>query len=141
MALVRKEESNNSKMGSISAGQTHTILGPEAFFEGTLTFDKTVRIDGRFKGRIQTDDVLVIGESAEIEATVEVGSIIVNGTVRGDIIAKKAVELHMPAHVYGNIETPNLVIQKGVIFEGTCRMENLENKPNVLQLNPEDKKD
>jgi len=141
MALVRKEESNNSKIGNIAAGQTHTILGQEAFFEGTLTFDKTVRIDGRFKGKIHTDDVLVIGESANVEATMEVGSIIVNGTVRGDIIAKRAVELHMPAHVYGNIETPSLVIQKGVVFEGTCRMENLDRKPNVLQLKSDENDD
>ena len=135
MALMRKEEVQTSGTGSISIGQTHTILGPESHFDGTLTFEGSVRIDGHFKGQVKTDDVLVVGESAEVEAELEVGSLILNGTIRGNVYAKRAVELHAPARLYGNINTPSLIIHTGVIFEGQCRMENLDqDPPNVLQM-------
>ncbi len=106
-------------------GEINTLLGRGSEFEGKLTFEGTVRIDGKLSGEIFSDDVLVVGEGAEISAEIEVGVIIVEGNVTGNIRAKKAVELHAPARIKGNIETPSLYIDKGVIFEGHCKMENL----------------
>lgn len=132
MALMRKEEVA-SQAAAISVGQTHTILGPEASFDGRLTFQGAVRIDGKFSGEIVTEDVLVIGESGEVTANINVGSLILNGLVRGNVRAKKAVELHAPARLYGDIETPQLVIHSGVIFEGHCKMENIgKARPEIL---------
>ncbi|MFZ9887754.1 MAG: bactofilin family protein [Myxococcota bacterium] len=136
MAILRKEDSAIPTAASIAVGQTHTILGPESSFDGKLTFQGAVRIDGRFAGEIFTDDVLVIGESAEVKATLDVGSLILNGTMRGNVRAKKAVELHAPARLYGDIETPSLVMHQGVIFEGNCRMENLGAKKADPALRP-----
>ena len=68
MALMRKEDVA-SQAAAIAVGQTHTILGPEAAFDGKLTFQGAVRIDGKFSGEIVTEDVLVVGESAEVTAT------------------------------------------------------------------------
>jgi cytoskeletal protein CcmA (bactofilin family) len=106
-------------------GEINTLLGRGSAFEGKLTFEGTVRIDGKLSGEIFSDDVLVIGEGAEISAEIDVGIIIVEGNVNGNIRAKKAVELHAPARIKGNIETPSLYIDKGVIFEGYCKMESL----------------
>jgi cytoskeletal protein CcmA (bactofilin family) len=106
-------------------GEINTLLGRGSEFEGKLTFEGTVRIDGKLSGEIFSDDVLVIGEGAEISAEIDVGVIIVEGNVHGNIRAKKAVELHAPARVKGNIETPSLYIDKGVIFEGHCKMESI----------------
>src|SRR5688572_4086014 len=134
MALMRKEDVA-SQAAAISVGQTHTILGPEAAFDGKLTFQGAVRIDGKFSGEIITEDVLVIGESGEVTANISVGSLILNGLVRGNVRAKKAVELHAPARLYGDIETPQLVIHSGVIFEGHCKMENVgKNAPRAPEI-------
>lgn len=139
MALMRKEDVA-SQAAAISVGQTHTILGPEAAFDGKLTFQGAVRIDGKFSGEIVTEDVLVIGESGEVTANISVGSLILNGLVRGNVRAKKAVELHAPARLYGDIETPQLVIHSGVIFEGHCKMENVgKNAPRPEILKTDDK--
>ena len=135
MALMRKEDVA-SQAAAISVGQTHTILGPEAAFDGKLTFQGAVRIDGKFSGEIVTEDVLVIGESGEVTANINVGSLILNGLVRGNVRAKKAVELHAPARLFGDIETPQLVIHSGVIFEGHCKMENIGKnapRPEILK--------
>ena len=106
-------------------GEINTLLGRGTSFEGKLTFEGTVRIDGRLVGEIFSDDILVIGEGADVRAKIEVGTVIVEGNVDGNIRASKLIELHAPARVRGNLETPQLFIDKGVIFEGNCKMENL----------------
>ena len=106
-------------------GEINTLLGRGSEFEGKLTFEGTVRIDGKLSGEIFSDDVLVIGEGASVSAEIDVGVLIVEGNVTGNIRAKRAVELHAPARVRGNIETPSLYVDKGVLFEGNCKMENI----------------
>src|SRR5262245_34994181 len=106
-------------------GEINTLLGRGTSFEGKLTFEGTVRIDGRLSGEIFSDDILVVGEGAEVKAKIDVGTLIVEGAVEGNVRAAKLIELHTPARVKGNLETPQLFIEKGVIFEGNCKMENL----------------
>jgi cytoskeletal protein CcmA (bactofilin family) len=104
-------------------GEITTLLGRGATFEGKLTFEGTVRIDGRFKGEVFTDDVLVIGEGAHVEAEIDVGEVIIQGTVVGNVKAKRSIEIHAPGRVKGDLHTPSLQIDKGVIFEGRSFME------------------
>jgi cytoskeletal protein CcmA (bactofilin family) len=118
-------------------GEINTLLGKGSEFDGKLTFEGTVRIDGKLSGEIFSDDTLVIGEGAEVSAEIEVGVVIVEGNVTGNIRAKRAVELHAPARVHGNIETPSLYVDKGVLFEGTCRMEGvMANRPQAVPSAP-----
>lgn len=110
-------------------GEITTLLGRGAAFEGKLTFDGTVRIDGRFKGEVFSDDVLVIGEGAHVEAEIDIGEVIIQGTVVGNIKAKRSIEIHAPGRVKGDLTTPSLQIDKGVIFEGRSFMENAASQP------------
>jgi len=112
---------NEDLQASRSGGELNAILGRGSEFEGKLTFEGTVRIDGKFSGEISTADVLVIGEGARVQAEISAGSVIVNGEVHGNIRAKNSIELHPPARVRGNLETPQLSIDKGVLFEGTSK--------------------
>ena len=120
MAMLKRDE-----LSSVPAatGDLNALLGRGSEFEGKLTFEGTVRIDGKFTGNIVTNDVLVVGEGAKIQAEISCGTIIVHGEINGDIKAKNAVELHHPARMKGNIETTSLMIEKGVAFEGQCKMD------------------
>lgn len=110
-------------MDSGSPVEITALLGRGTRFEGKLFFQGRVRIDGELRGEIRSDDVLVIGEGAEVEADIEVATVIVKGgRVRGNIRARTAIELHVPAHIVGNLHSPSLVIEKGVTVEGTCTM-------------------
>jgi cytoskeletal protein CcmA (bactofilin family) len=80
-------------------------------------------VDGKLSGEIFTEDVLIVGEGAEVNAEISVGSIVIQGTVRGNIVAKRGVEIHTPGRVRGNINTPSLFVEKGVLFDGQCQME------------------
>lgn len=105
-----------------AGGAGDLLLGAGAEFEGKLTFAGTVRIDAKFKGTIVTNDVLVVGEHARIEADITCGTVIVYGEVTGNIRAKEGVELHAPAKVRGDVETPSFSLEKGVLFQGATSM-------------------
>src|SRR5512138_1947619 len=121
MAMMKRDE-----LPSTLGGTSDLLLGAGAEFEGKLTFKGTVRIDAKFKGSIVTNDVLIVGEHAKIDAEITCGTVVVHGEVNGNIKAKTAVELHQPARVRGNIETPSLMIEKGVFVQGELKMEESE---------------
>ena len=112
--------------GSTQAGSSDLLLGAGAEFEGKLTFKGTVRIDAKFKGSIVTNDVLVVGEHARIDAEITCGTVVVEGQVNGNIKAKSAVELHRTAKVRGNVETASLVVEKGAFLQGEMKMAGTE---------------
>ncbi len=99
-----------------------TILGLGSSFEGKLTFEGTVRIDGRFAGEIKTEGTLIIGESAQVDANIQAAVVVVQGRVKGDVVASDSLEIRSPARVEGNLVTPSLMIEKGSFFEGNCSM-------------------
>jgi cytoskeletal protein CcmA (bactofilin family) len=99
------------------------LIGRGVRFEGKLTFAGTVRIDASFVGTIVTDDVLVVGEAARIDANITCGTIVVHGEVNGNVQAKTGVEIRASAKVRGDLETPSLVVEKGALFQGASRMD------------------
>src|SRR5512143_1882849 len=119
-----EERATRKDRGPAAAGGSNlnAFLGEGTNFKGTLTFEGTVRIDGRLEGEIFTKDTLVIGEGAQVHATIHAGVLVLSGTVYGNITAEKKIEIHPSGQLYGNITTPSLVIEEGVIFEGTCTM-------------------
>lgn len=105
-----------------TSGPISGLLEKGCEFEGKLTFEGTVRINGKFSGEIFSDGTLVVGEGASIDGKVDVGNIIVHGEVKGTIKAHDRIEMHTPATVEGDITAQTLVIDEGVIFEGSCSM-------------------
>jgi cytoskeletal protein CcmA (bactofilin family) len=97
------------------------LLGRGTHFEGKLHFDGRLRIDGSFRGEIRSSDVLVLGDGAEVEAEIEVGMLIVRGgQLQGNVRAAQSIELHIPAKVVGSLAAPEIFMDKGVQFSGTC---------------------
>ena len=100
-------------------GEINALLGRGTEFEGKLAFEGRVRIDGKFTGEIFSDDVLILGEGAEVRAEVEVGTLIVRGgALYGNVRASQLVEIHPAGRIQGNIHAPHLHIEKGAVFEG-----------------------
>ncbi len=113
----------DKKEGTVSSEEIHTIVGRESSFEGKLVFDGVVRIDGSFKGTIQSKGKLLIGESAVLEAEIETGTLILSGAIQGNVIAFERVEIKGKGRFTGNIKTPVLLIEEGAQFNGTSSME------------------
>ena len=113
-----------------SSTEITALLGRGTKFEGKLHFEGRVRVDGTFKGEIKSDDTLVIGDGAEVHAEIDCATVIVRGgTVHGNIRAKNALEIHAPGKVIGNIHSPSIFIDRGVEFQGSCRMDAIDGAP------------
>ena len=89
---------------------------------GQLTFQGSARIEGNVDGEIQCHGTLTIGERAEVRAKISGDVIVIRGKVEGNVVAKEKVELVAPARLFGDIDTPRLVITEGVVFDGDCTM-------------------
>ena len=110
----------------VSPGELNALLGRGSEFEGKLQFEGTVRIDGVFRGDIQSQGLLMIGEPALVEAEIQVDSAVIGGEVRGNIIARSKIELQATARVAGTLSAPALIVQQGALFDGQCQMQNRE---------------
>lgn len=102
--------------------EINTLLGWGTEFEGKLTFEGAVRVDGKFTGEVQSNGMLIIGEKAVVRAEIQAGIVLVHGETHGKISAKSRIEAYSPARIYGDVYSPVLVLGEGVIFEGTSHM-------------------
>lgn len=109
--------------GSVGGQMLNILFGQESDVDGKLLFEGAVQIDGTFRGAIMTDDVLIVGEHARIDADISCGSATVRGRVNGNITARDAVALETGARVKGDVTTPALSIERGATFDGASRME------------------
>jgi cytoskeletal protein CcmA (bactofilin family) len=112
----------NKKEATVARGEIKAFLGEGTDFKGILTFEGTVRVDGKLEGEVYTKDTLIVGESAVVAAEINVHTIVISGVVRGNINATGKIEVHRPGKLFGNVKTPSLYIEEGVIFEGNCAM-------------------
>ena len=97
-------------------------LGSDALFKGTLNFEGTVRIDGKFEGVVSTKDTLVIGETGNMQADLEVGTLVCKGSLNGTVIASKKIEMHPASKITGDIQTPAVSIELGAVLDGHLNM-------------------
>jgi cytoskeletal protein CcmA (bactofilin family) len=110
-------------------------LGKETVFEGKMSFEGVFRLDGKFEGEILESGTLIVGETAIVKGKIVLNTIIINGLVEGDVIAKARVEIHSTGRVLGTLSTPILIINEGGTFEGNCKMKGgLDKKEDNLDL-------
>ena len=101
-----------------------TFLGHDAVFEGTINFRGTIRLDGKVRGKVVSDDgTVIIGDKATIEAEIDVETVIIKGSVSGKIKARDRIEAFPPARIMGELQAPTVCINSGVVFNGSCSME------------------
>ena len=101
-------------------------------FTGELTFEETFRIDGGFEGKIRSGSELILGDSAEVSADIEVGRLSVNGSLRGSVTASERIELLSRARVYADLVSPVLRVEEGAFLQGSCMMK--EGSSNLVEL-------
>ncbi len=109
------------KKSSTSNHASTSVIDHGCEAEGRLNFVGTLAMNGHFRGELLASDTLLVGERGEVEAAIEVGIAIISGQVRGNITARERVELRGTARIFGNIVTPVLVLEEGVVIDGQCK--------------------
>ena len=98
-------------------------LGEGIEVEGTLRFEGSVRIDGRFKGKIISPATLILGPNAKVDGELQVGAVEVHGGLQGQVVASERVTIHSSGKVEADLKTKRLVIEQGAFFQGRCDMQ------------------
>jgi cytoskeletal protein CcmA (bactofilin family) len=119
-------------MKSKSDGATlNGFLDRGSQFSGELAFEQTFRIDGKFQGKVRSGSELIVGDSAEVDADIDVERISVNGRLTGKVRARERIELHAGARVSAELISPIIRIEEGALFDGSCKM---AEKPKVAAI-------
>lgn len=103
-------------------GELNGFLDAGSELQGTLRFEQTFRIEGRFAGEVDSEGDLVVAGRGEAEGEIRVGRLVVAGTVRGRVVASRRVEVSPGGRLLAEVETPCLVVADGARLEGPCRM-------------------
>jgi cytoskeletal protein CcmA (bactofilin family) len=98
----------------------NSIIGEGSEFKGEFKINGLLRIDGKFKGTIETDGKVLIGKTGEAVTDIKASVVIIGGTVQGNIFAGERVVMLSSGQIKGNVITPSLVMEDGVIFDGNC---------------------
>ena len=104
------------------AYKVRTVLGGKTQFVGKLQFKEPLRINGRFEGSIDSSGFLIISADAVVIADIKVGTLIVSGTVKGDVNALERLEILPGGKIIGNVFSPNLVMAEDTGIQGRCDM-------------------
>lgn len=112
----------NIGQSKLSSSKLEAFVGKNSKIEGKLSFQGTVEIDGKVEGEVHSQERIIIGESADINARIEAVEVLVKGSVNGDIIASKKISLTATARVVGNLSGPSIVLEEGAKFDGKCSM-------------------
>ncbi|MFN4012749.1 MAG: polymer-forming cytoskeletal protein [Aquificaceae bacterium] len=108
--------------------EVKNLIAAGCIFEGNLTITEGItRIDGEVKGNIIGSGGLIVGEQGSIKGNINVKEVVVYGVVEGDISANM-VELKAKSRVRGNINTSELIVERGAVYNGECRMEVYEKR-------------
>jgi cytoskeletal protein CcmA (bactofilin family) len=100
--------------------EANSTIGENSAFEGRFVVRGNLRIDGTFEGKALVVDQLQIGEKAKVKTNINATSVVVEGLVIGNITANRRILLLSTARVLGDLKTPELIIQDGVVLEGRC---------------------
>ena len=111
-------------IAKIGGEVSSNVIGENSYFSGKFVINGSLRIDGRFEGRSLTAEQLYVGPHGKIRTNIDASSVIVEGMVIGNINASSRVMLMPSARILGDIRTPELIIQNGVLLEGRCTIAN-----------------
>ncbi len=107
---------------SVKRGDLTAIIDDGSEIEGKYTCRGTVMLNAKFHGEIVAANTLIVGEKGVVNGNIRAGSVVISGQVVGNILATERVELKRTARVSGDLESPVVVIEEGVLFDGHCRM-------------------
>ncbi len=95
-----------------------TNLCSDVELNGTLTFKDYLRLDGKFEGEIRSAGTFIVGENGVVKADIQVGNLVVEGKIHGNVVAQDKIELRPTAQLFGDIKASRLIINEGVVFVG-----------------------
>ncbi|MCF6271363.1 MAG: polymer-forming cytoskeletal protein [Melioribacteraceae bacterium] len=105
-----------------SYDQDFSILSEGVKFEGKLSSNGNVRIDGEFEGELIVNGNLTLGDKSKGKGSIKAANITCGGSINGSVEASEKLVLDTTAKIEGEISAKILVINEGANFKGTSNM-------------------
>ena len=106
----------------IDKQEISTIIGEGYTFTGEVQGSSVIRIEGKIVGNVNVDSGVVLGEKGIIEGNITSQSVIIYGTVNGNVKTTQ-LEIKKSGYVSGDITTDSLEIELGAKYNGKLSMQ------------------
>jgi cytoskeletal protein CcmA (bactofilin family) len=100
----------------------NNVVAVGAKWQGTLTVEDSVRVDGIFSGELQAKGTVHVADGAQVDAKIRAAYVVISGNFRGEVRCEQKTELLPRSRVSGEIMTRILSIQEGAILDGRVQM-------------------
>jgi len=101
---------------------TTSLLTKELKIEGDIQGDEDLHVEGYFKGSIKIKGSIFVGQTGRVEADIEADSIIIQGQIKGNVLARRQLEIQSLGQLMGDCTAASIDIKEGAIFEGRSNM-------------------
>lgn len=99
-----------------------TVIGADAVFKGELSFEGSVRIDGKFEGGIKTSGSVYVSQNGKVKAEITAGAVTVDGSIDGNVISEGSVKLNASSKLKGDVMAGKLMVAEGATWSGRCEV-------------------
>ncbi|HSX93557.1 MAG TPA: polymer-forming cytoskeletal protein [Hydrogenophaga sp.] len=114
-----------------------SLIAQGTRIQGDLLFAEGLRIDGEVVGNVRAADgasLLIVSEVASVQGSIEADHVIINGRVKGPVMARKLLELQPKADIKGDVSYSAIEMHQGATVEGQLRpmaSDGAEEKPTL----------
>jgi len=99
-----------------------TVIGHDAYFQGTLTAKGSLRIDGRVDGSVVDAKFVTLGKTGKVKGDISCEVCSISGEVKGNVAAVDHIEVLSGSKVDGDLRAPRIILEEGAVFNGNCAM-------------------
>jgi cytoskeletal protein CcmA (bactofilin family) len=114
----------------------NSIIGEGTRFKGELEVNGLLRIDGDFTGTIRTPGKILVGLNGRARCNIYAETVVVGGAVLGNIYCTDRVIILSTGILLGNIHAPRLVVEEGVVLNGTCLVNGAAQQQETAEAKP-----
>ena len=122
IVLRTTQEPEAASIGPVPDRPEMTTIDPGCEIEGTLTLDRSITIEGEFRGAIHCAETVTVGREAAVQADIDARTIEIQGAVVGNVKASRELILRAGSRLHGDIDAPSVVVERGAFFRGETRM-------------------
>ena len=117
----------------------YTVLGEYTTFAGNVESDGSVKILGKVEGDIKASGDVYIETTSSVTGNVYGSNVYISGYIKGNVLAKGIIHLMAQARLYGDIEVSGIVTDEGAIFQGNCKMVDVNDNQAAAVTSPKTK--
>ena len=104
-----------------ASGST-SLLSKKVNIVGEIEGNEDLHVEGRFKGAIKVTGNIFVGQTGVVEADIEADNIVVQGKIRGNVLARQQLEIQSLGELIGDCSAQSINIKEGAVFEGRSKM-------------------